>query len=57
MFICVCEQVNEETLKQIIKQHNIKSVKCLHKLSIGLNCKLCSAELKRIVKSNSPSNK
>ena len=50
MVVCICHNINDKSLKEIIKSNSINSVKRVHELDICNNCKKCCFEVKQIIK-------
>lgn len=52
MIVCICDSLNDNQLKFIIKSTKIRSVKDIHKLHICNNCKKCCKEIKKLIEEN-----
>lgn len=50
MIVCICSNLNENKLRNIIKCNKIKSVKEFHKLQLCCDCHKCNKEIKKIIK-------
>ena len=50
MIICICSNINESTVKDLIKQKKIKNVREFIPFNICVDCKKCSSEIKRIIR-------
>ena len=50
MVVCICRNINEKNLIEIIKTNQIKKVKEVQKLQICDCCKKCCLEVKQIIK-------
>ena len=49
MIICVCNDINCNSLRSIIKENKITRVKEIQKLGICVDCKKCCLEIREII--------
>ena len=49
MFVCVCEHINEATLRQLIEEGHDTLDKLEKVAKVGMRCKICIPEVKRIL--------
>ena len=52
MIVCVCSNLNESKMRNLIKCNKIKSVREFHKLQLCCNCGKCYKEVQQIIKEN-----
>jgi bacterioferritin-associated ferredoxin len=50
MIICVCSNINETNLRNLIKYNKIKSVREFHNLQLCCNCAKCYKEVQDIIR-------
>lgn len=50
MYICICNAINEKSLRNLIKCNKIKSIKDFHKINLCCKCGKCYKEVQEIIK-------
>lgn len=50
MIICICSNINETKVKDLVKSKKIKTVKEFAAFDVCVGCKKCSSQIKRILK-------
>lgn len=50
MIVCVCSNINESKMRNLIKCNKIKSVREFHKLQLCCNCAKCYKEVQDIIR-------
>jgi bacterioferritin-associated ferredoxin len=53
MIVCVCSNINDSKLRNLIKCNKIKSIRDFHKLNVCCNCAKCYKEVQEIIKDES----
>lgn len=49
MIVCICNNINCTSLRNIIKENKITRVKEIQKLGVCVDCKKCCLEIKKII--------
>lgn len=49
MVVCICNNINEKNLQQVIKNKKIKSLKQIQEYGVCNCCKKCCKEVKQII--------
>jgi bacterioferritin-associated ferredoxin len=56
MIVCICSNINDFSLRTLIKSNRIKNVREFHKLNLCCNCAKCYKEINDIIKEEYESN-
>lgn len=49
MIVCICDNINNKTLHQIIKDNKIRKIKQIQAHGVCTKCKKCCSEIKKII--------
>ena len=49
MILCLCNRVNERSVRDIIRQHNIKTLEKVYKLKGSMQCGKCKEQIENYI--------